>query len=70
MDEETKNLIKGTADFYGLNYYTSNIATQQNYTSPSNYNDAEVGTETKPEWPVATSTWIHSIPDGLRQILK
>ena len=70
MDEETKNLIRGTADYYGLNYYTSSIASQANYSSPSNYNDAEVGLDGKAEWPVATSSWLKSVPDGLRQMLK
>ena len=70
MDESTTALIRGTADFFGLNYYSSSIGFPGNYSGLSFFNDQEVQLAHDENWPVAKSTWLRSIPDGLRQMLK
>lgn len=65
--------VKGTADFVGLNYYTSHYAEAGSHDwmpNPSFVRDQHV-TETKDaRWPIAKSTWLQSIPQGLRALLK
>ncbi len=66
--------VKGTADFLGLNYYTSNYATPaadiSQWPNPSYYKDVNSVTSQNETWPVAKSTWLRSNPDGLRAMLK
>lgn len=75
IDEHQKNLIRGTSDFFFLNYYSSayaepaNVTTARTFTKPSLLSDANVFTVQDVNWPVAASFWLRSIPDGLRQLL-
>lgn len=66
--------VKGTADFLGLNYYSSNFAEPAFDLSwakvPSFYRDQSVHTTSLDEWPVAESSWLKSVPHGLRALLK
>lgn len=76
ITEHQKNLIRGTSDYFFLNYYSSayaefaNATTARNFTKPSLLNDANVLTTQDVNWPVAASVWLRSIPDGLRKLLK
>lgn len=76
IDEHQKELIRGTSDFFFLNYYTSAYAEPANDTtalewpSPSSNRDAYVFNTQDDEWPVAASSWLRSIPKGLRELLK
>lgn len=66
--------VRGTADFLGLNYYTSNYATPatdlSEWPNPSYYRDTNTKTSINETWPVAKSDWLRSVPQGLRDLLK
>lgn len=66
--------VKGTSDFFGLNYYTSEYATPaadlSQWPNPSYYKDVNNYKSQNETWPVAKSPWLRSAPDGLRAILK
>lgn len=65
--------VKGTADFVGLNYYTSHYAeagSQDWMQYPSIDRDQDVTNTKDDRWPIAKSTWLQSIPQGLRALLK
>ncbi|XP_060102209.1 cytosolic beta-glucosidase-like [Heteronotia binoei] len=71
--QEEKMAIKGTADFFALNYYTTRRIKHQDYTcnQPSRTGDVEAEQVTDPSWPVATgSSWLAVVPWGLRHLLK
>lgn len=63
----------GKADFYGLNYYSSSYATPSTYErsgEPSFWTDVYTSGSHNETWPVAKSTWLVSVPEGLRGMLK
>ncbi|KAJ6637735.1 Myrosinase 1 [Pseudolycoriella hygida] len=66
--------VRGTSDFLGLNYYTSSYATpatdQIGWPNPSFYRDRNTFTSVNETWPVAKSTWLRSVPQGLRDLLN
>lgn len=68
--EDEVRLIKGTADFYALNHYSTRMVTHGSDPDP-NYNpDAEYVTFANNSWPVSpVSPWLIVVPDGLRQQL-
>lgn len=71
--KEEKKMIKGTADFFSLNYYTSRRIKHQDimHGQPSMTTDKEAEQVTDPSWPVATgSSWLAVVPWGLRRLLK
>lgn len=68
-----KDFIKGTADFFGLNYYTSRYvktATKPQGHNPSWDHDSNMEYEVDPSWKRAKSTWLYSVPQGLRDLLQ
>ncbi|CAD7089713.1 unnamed protein product [Hermetia illucens] len=71
LDESTKAYIKGTADFFGLNYYTSQYVELGAYAgtkNPSWENDARLNCSVDPSW--KKSSWVYSVPDGLGGLLR
>lgn len=73
MSERWQSYIKGTSDFFSLNYYTSRyieFATKPADHIPSWLNDSNLNYTFSPLWPVAKSKWLFSVPEGLRGILK
>lgn len=65
--------VKGSADFFGLNYYTSAYATPgTNFLmpNPSLARDQNIIESKDPSWPMAKSRWLQSVPEGLRALLK
>jgi len=65
--------IKGSADFLGLNYYSSSYAEQAdppNINTPSWGSDAQFYITRDPNWKQAKSTWLYCVPSGLEGILK
>ena len=66
--------IKGSADFFGLNYYSSNYAEpgfDLNWApNPSFFRDQYIHSTTDDSWPTAKSSWLKSVPDGLRAMLN
>lgn len=70
-----KKLLRGSADFFGLNYYTSAYAEPSfNWPdwppNPSFGRDQDIFESKDDSWPIAKSTWLRSIPAGLRALLK
>lgn len=65
--------IRGSADFLGLNYYTSRYAKtppQPPDEIPSFERDQNVQYVTKPEWKHTKPDWLYSVPSGLGDILR
>lgn len=68
--------LRGAADFLGLNYYTSamaeDVGVQSEYerVSESRERDRNVRLWWDARWPVAASPWLHSVPEGLRELLR
>ncbi|CAN2388538.1 Belongs to the glycosyl hydrolase 1 family, partial [Pristimantis euphronides] len=69
--EEEKNMIKGTADFFCLNYYTTRkvkpLTIKQ--CGPSYESDRGAEEIKDPEWPEAGVEWLAVVPWGLRKLL-
>lgn len=67
-------LLRGSADFLGLNYYSSGISEPaidlENRPMPSYERDENVTLTYNESWPVAKSDWLYSIPEGLTELLK
>lgn len=64
--------IRGSADFLGLNYYTSRYVEPVKVptgASPSYYGDTQLKFIIKPEWTRAKSWWLYSVPSGIRDLL-
>ena len=74
MSLEWKTFIRGSADFLGINYYTSRIVTMNNnsYTTknPSWEKDLNIREHIDPAWPQAKSPWLYSVPHGLGELLR
>ncbi|XP_066253401.1 myrosinase 1-like [Euwallacea similis] len=74
-DEDIK-YIKGTYDYFGLNYYTTFYITSMpniselELTTASFDVDKNAVTSSNASWPVAESVWLHNVPKGLRRLLK
>jgi len=74
LDTETVNMIKGTADFLGLNHYTTRYVENHEFPASedqqaSYQNDADVHAWADPTWPVSGSSWLHVVPWGLKKLL-
>lgn len=72
MSEELARYIKGSADFFGFNYYTSRLVeynTKYDKLSTSWEKDSRLILSADPSWPQAQSPWLYSVPEGLRGIL-
>lgn len=68
---EEKKRIQGTADFLGLNHYTSrlvNISDGGCTPGPQGVGDFQAHVD--PSWPTTASAWIYSAPWGLRRLLN
>ncbi|XP_047456730.1 lactase-phlorizin hydrolase-like [Mugil cephalus] len=63
--------IKGSADFFGLNHYTSRLVRFSNGgcdASPEGVGDFHAHVD--PSWPSTASDYIYSVPWGLRRLLN
>ncbi|XP_026729954.1 myrosinase 1-like [Trichoplusia ni] len=60
-------LLKGSADFLGMNHYTTFLVkpSQQKYPSPSFEDDVGVEYSQGEQWTKAKSSWLRSAPYGL-----
>uniref|UniRef100_A0A7S4B6U9 beta-glucosidase n=1 Tax=Chrysotila carterae TaxID=13221 RepID=A0A7S4B6U9_CHRCT len=79
FSEAEKEMLRGSADFFGLNHYGSGFATDSptplDYdtpggTRPSYWDDFEAKTVHTAEMPRAASAWLYSVPWGLRKLLN
>ncbi|XP_058065329.1 myrosinase 1-like [Anopheles bellator] len=68
--------IKGTADFFGINSYTSILVRKNdrnnsaNYPVPSFNHDMGVVESADPDWPSSGSVWLHVVPSGMSKLLN
>lgn len=75
MDDATKALVRGSADFFGLNYYTSRIlevvrSKPSPNEEPAWFKDAQSVIKVDRKWKRGKSEWLYSVPSGLRNLLK
>lgn len=66
-------LICGSADFLGVNYYTSRFVEERQKPkglSPSFDRDRNLNFNVKKEWKQASSDWLYSVPYGLGDLLR
>lgn len=72
FSEEEKKMIKGTYDFYGLNYYTTRIISDPACNEQGNriHPDLDVVSATDPSWDSGGSSWLYIVPWGLRKLLN
>ncbi|XP_023665732.2 lactase/phlorizin hydrolase [Paramormyrops kingsleyae] len=69
--ETEKERIRGTADFFGLNHYTSRLVNvTQHGCIPGPQGVGDFQEYVDPAWPTTTSSWIYSVPWGLRRVLN
>jgi lactase-phlorizin hydrolase len=65
--------IKGTADYFGLNHYSSGYVRfrDSGVTDPPSYDgDQNIEWWVDPSWPSSGSSWLHVVPWGFRKLLK
>ncbi|XP_049798223.1 myrosinase 1-like [Schistocerca nitens] len=68
---EEVEYIKGTADFFGLNHYTSYPTTEGvSGSNPSMDLDAGAVAGDYTDYPLAASSWLRSVPWGFRKTLN
>ncbi|XP_073829952.1 myrosinase 1-like [Musca autumnalis] len=73
ISESERNLIKHSADFLGLNYYTSRyveIADPPRGKQPSWDYDSRLKYALDPKWKRAKSSWLYCVPHGLESLLN
>ncbi|XP_060578197.1 lactase/phlorizin hydrolase-like [Ruditapes philippinarum] len=70
--DEEKNLIKGSADFLGLNQYTTLLAEDYEFPTVDHtyYNDMDLKESRDPNWLGSGSDWLKVTPFGMRGILN
>ncbi|KAA0715478.1 Lactase-phlorizin hydrolase [Triplophysa tibetana] len=63
--------IQGTADFFGLNHYTTRLISEVlGSCDPGLNNVGDFKVDVDPTWPNTSSDHIHSVPWGLRRLLN
>uniref|UniRef100_UPI00358E3F32 lactase/phlorizin hydrolase-like isoform X1 n=2 Tax=Myxine glutinosa TaxID=7769 RepID=UPI00358E3F32 len=71
--EEQKKWIKGTSDFFSLNYYTTRLVKNRHIYGNiwRGYEaDMEMYLFTNPMWPKSAASWLRCVPWGLRRLLN
>ncbi|XP_076434590.1 lactase/phlorizin hydrolase-like [Babylonia areolata] len=73
FSEEEKQLIKGTADFLGSNFYNAGLVSddpQPAAQPPNYYNDQATKGATDPTWIGSGSGWLWVTPFGIRKMMN
>eukprot|EP00105_Crassostrea_gigas_P000747 XP_011412672.1 PREDICTED: lactase-like protein [Crassostrea gigas] len=65
-----KDYIKGTYDFLGMNFYTSNLVSSIDNINQSYYGDQDVNSTKDPSWLGSGSSWLKVTPKGIRRMLN
>ncbi|XP_044013858.1 myrosinase 1-like [Aphidius gifuensis] len=64
-------LIKGTSDYFGLNYYTSRMTTNVKKTQSEKwFDDSGVDMTINNKWKTDAATWLPIVPEGLGDMLR
>ncbi|PAA46689.1 hypothetical protein BOX15_Mlig019828g3 [Macrostomum lignano] len=68
---DEKAELKGSSDFFGLNYYTSSIAEHKILSNDGGYyDDQDLVSSLDPSWPGSGSIWLKVTPFGIREGIK
>jgi beta-glucosidase/6-phospho-beta-glucosidase/beta-galactosidase len=76
FSEAEKGMLKGSADLLGINHYSTSIVSHQpnqpqygadSEHPPSYWMDGEYKVRVLDEWPSSNSSWLKSVPWGLRK---
>ncbi|XP_053185093.1 lactase/phlorizin hydrolase-like [Scomber japonicus] len=68
---EESQRIRGTADFFGLNHYTSRLVNNSNGgCTPGPHGVGDFKSHVDSSWSSTASDWIYSTPWGLRKLLN
>uniref|UniRef100_A0A1I8JDR7 beta-glucosidase n=1 Tax=Macrostomum lignano TaxID=282301 RepID=A0A1I8JDR7_9PLAT len=68
---EEKAELKGSSDFFGLNYYTSSLAEHKILSNDGGYyDDQDIVSTMDPSWPGSGSPWLKVTPFGIREGIK
>ncbi|XP_077982792.1 cytosolic beta-glucosidase-like isoform X2 [Glandiceps talaboti] len=72
FNEEEIRLIRGTADFLGVNYYTAEkIRNRESASLPAGYlEDQDISISLDDSWPKCDVPWMRPVPWGLREVLN
>ncbi|XP_076119842.1 lactase/phlorizin hydrolase-like isoform X2 [Alosa pseudoharengus] len=69
--ESEKQRIQGTADFFGLNHYTTRLINESSgQCVPGPHGVGDFQSHVDPSWPTIDSDWIQPVPWGLRRLLN
>lgn len=68
-DEQKKDL-KGSADFLGLNTYSSTMVTDRASAGAGYFDDLATKSQGDPAWPKGESSWLWVAPAGMRKLLQ
>lgn len=68
--EDEVNMIKGSFDFLGIDYYTSTLVRPGNWTDDNNSPDNNVSLSADPKWPKTAFSEFQVVPTGIRNVLK
>ncbi|CAH2231806.1 myrosinase 1-like [Pararge aegeria] len=70
LSPEEIKLLKGSADFMGVNHYTTFLVktTDKVHSIPSIENDIGVEVSFRPEWKKSQSSWLRSAPYGIYKL--
>ncbi|XP_072933968.1 lactase-like protein isoform X2 [Epargyreus clarus] len=70
LSSEEKQMLKGSADFIGINHYTTNLVkpSKAQYIVPSFNDDVGVELSYRKDWMQAKSPWLRSAPYGLYKL--
>ncbi|XP_077982467.1 lactase-like protein [Glandiceps talaboti] len=71
FSKEEKTMLKGTADFLGLNYYTTKIVygKETPYT-PGYFEDQDLQCRYDDDWPTCGASWLRPVPWGFRKLIN
>ncbi|KAJ8416700.1 hypothetical protein AAFF_G00325780 [Aldrovandia affinis] len=71
FSDTEKKRIQGTADFFGLNHYTSRLVNEtKGGCVPGPAGVGDFVSHTDPAWNTTASDWIYSVPWGIRRLLN
>jgi beta-glucosidase/6-phospho-beta-glucosidase/beta-galactosidase len=70
-----RQMLRGSADFLGLNHYTTTLAMLQPIPRDFDvrddfWNDVHMNGQPDPTWPKACNTWLFKVPWSFRKILN
>ncbi|XP_064613344.1 lactase/phlorizin hydrolase-like [Liolophura sinensis] len=65
-----KNLTRGSADFIGINQYTTQLVSNRKAGSNSYDDDQDVAISSDPHWPGTAADWLKVVPWGMRRVLN